>query len=161
MARTGGGRGRGRGGRSSRQFGRGNVVLAKPIHESFADRRKVLGAAAERGLIPFNRAVLDFPEVLVSAPEDIQKERTHVLKLRNTDLLLSHAAAPPSQMNLLAAGTARLLGGEEAASHVVERTSQTLNFTGHNASDIMTLFSSKRLEILVSIEHTTHLSQLA
>ena len=82
------------------------------------------------------------------------RSKRRVLKLRNKDLSLSSAAAPPSQMNLLAAGTARLLGGEEAASQVVERTSQTLNFTGHNAFDIMTLCERQKARDLG--QHRAH-----
>ena len=85
--------------------------------------------------------------------DDIQKQRTRVLKSRNMDPL-SSAAAPPTQRNLLTAGTARLLGNEEATLQAVKRASQTFDFTSHTSSDIMTLCLQQKA--LDARQHRAH-----
>ena len=65
-------------------------------------------------------------------------ENASMTSSRNMDPM-SSAATPPTQRNLLTAGTVRMLGEEEVTLQAVERASQTLNFTGHTSSDIMTL----------------------
>lgn len=116
------------------------IPLREAIMNSFMRTDFGKSALAVRGCYPFNRAPLDHPQILASAPEDVQKERAAVLQSRGAVSDIS-VHVPSSQRNLLETGSGRLAGGAAAAQEVVE-AAQTLNATGSAASDILTLKSS-------------------
>ena len=118
------------------------IVLQPAVMESFM--RKDIGRRtnAHRGWNPFNRNTLDHPQILASAPEDVQQERKRVLASRGINTA-SNTYVPPSQLNLLETGSGQLAGGASAIQELA-RVTETLNFNGNTASDIMTLAQNNK-----------------
>ena len=74
------------------------------------------------GYSPFTRAVLDDPEILSSASEEIQQERADILKKRMEKQKLSatsrYIRVAPTQIDLTTNGSGRLIGGPNANNEI-------------------------------------------
>jgi hypothetical protein len=94
------------------------------------------------GYLPFTRAVLDDPEILSTAPPEVQAERGRILKLRRDRQGISVTSralrVAPNQIDLSTIGSGRLMGGS-AAIHQIESMAAGLNTTGATAGSLLTL----------------------
>ena len=160
----GGGRGKGRGGaKKGRQAGNKRnpaknttsnrvvfddsddddeniVIFNRPaIENSFARRDTARRTLARLGYSPFNRAVLDHPEVLKSAPDAVKEERGRILTLRGQT---NRSIRPlPEQMDLAAVGSGRLLAGR---TNEIVQAASTVNATSLQADNILSLMQTTR-----------------
>ena len=100
-------------------------------------------ALLHRGQYPFNRAPLDIPEILASAPEEVQKERERVRKIRGIESRSDvHARVAPSQQNFMEVGSALLIpGGPGAAAASIAQAAQEANTKSQTSQDIMALLA--------------------
>ena len=113
------------------------VVLRPAIINSFLRTDYARRSLARRGCNPFNRNILDHPDILVTAPQQIQEERAEILALRGEVDSSRHAAiVPPTQRNLLQTGSGRQVSGAEVAE-----AAQELNFCA-TAGDILSMAQS-------------------
>ena len=116
------------------------IVLRTAIMNSYMNIEYAQKALLRRGWWPYNRATLDDFRILGTASDDVQKERTLVLKSRgvsnSSDLLV-----PPTQRNLLETGSGRLAGGMNNAGEFAEAIN-SLNYSGATASSIMNLMQN-------------------
>jgi hypothetical protein len=82
---------------------------------SFMNVQHSQSALQHRGWNPFNKNSLDCPQILVTAPEDVQKESDTILRSRGITPNASTRIVLYSKQNLLKAGSGRLTGGADAA----------------------------------------------
>lgn len=116
------------------------IVLRTAVMNSFMNIEHAQKALLYRGWWPFNRATLDDFRILATASDEIQKERTIVLKSRGITKS-SALQVPPTQRNLLESGSGQLAGGMSAAGEFVEAVNG-LNYSGATASNIMKLMQN-------------------
>jgi hypothetical protein len=91
------------------------LVVRDAIMNSFMNVQHSQSALQHRGWNPFNKNSLDCPQILVTAPEDVQKESDTILRSRGITPNASTRNVLYSQQNLLEAGSGRLTGGADAA----------------------------------------------
>ena len=91
------------------------LVVRDAIMNSFMNVQHSQSALQHRGWNPFNKNSLDCPQILVTAPEDVQKESDTILLSRGITPNASTRNVLYSQQNLLEAGSGRLTGGADAA----------------------------------------------
>ena len=118
------------------------IVAQSAIMKSFMRLDWAQSALAHRGHHPYNRAPLDDPQILATAPDETQKERTRILRSRGVDNSVS-MPAPPTQRDLLTTGSGHLAGGLAAAAAVSESIGE-LNHTGQTADDLLTLMQNEK-----------------
>ena len=118
------------------------VVLRAVIMKSFMNTAYAEAALARRGQNPYNRAPLDHPQILSTAPKAVQQERTKILQSRgiNTGVEMT---APPTQRDLLSTGSGRLAGGVAAAG-AVQQSIEELDHTGQTAGDLLKLMQDAK-----------------
>ena len=116
------------------------IVLRTEIIKSFLDVVFAQAALARRGWNPYNRATLDDPQILVTATDELQKERDIVLHSCIIDNS-STAPALPTQRDLLMTGSGHFAGGAAAA---LEESVGELNYTGCTANKIITLMQNAK-----------------
>ena len=117
------------------------IVVQAAVEKSFLVESFGRSTLAERGWNPFNRNPLDHSEILVTAPEDVRKERSSILLDRGI-ASSQQARAHPLEQNLLESGSGRIAGGE-AASQAIAETAATLNYSGSTATHLMTLMQNQ------------------
>ncbi len=116
------------------------ILVSEASDKSFARKDKTKRALAVRGLNPPNRACLDRPQILETAPEEVKAERSRVLQTRQNLPKTVRVLPPPSQLNLLENGSGRLLSsGPNATSELLTATAEHLNLDTGRAGDIMNL----------------------
>ncbi len=91
------------------------LVIRDAIMNSFMNVQHSQSTLQHRGWNPFNRNSLDCPQILVTAPGDVQKERDTILRSWGITPNASTRNVLYSQQNLLEAGSGRLTGGADAA----------------------------------------------
>ena len=118
------------------------VVLRAVIMKSFMNTAYAEAALARMGQNPYNRAPLDHPQILSTAPKAIQQERTKILKSRGINTGVEMAALP-TQRDLFSAGSGRLAGGVAAAG-AVQQSIEELNHTGQTLGDLLKLMQDAK-----------------
>ena len=118
------------------------IVVRSVIMNSFMNTAYAEATLARRGQNPFNRAPLDHPQILSTAPEAVQQERTKILQSRGVNTAIA-VPAPPTQRDLLSTGSGRLAGGAAAAG-AVQQSIEELNHTGQTAGDLLTLMQNAK-----------------
>ena len=90
------------------------------MQHTYANVEFVQRMFAKLGYLLFTRAVLDDPEILSSAPKEVQIERARVLALRcerqNIPSNSRSVRVPPNQVDLNTVGSGLLAGGISAYS---------------------------------------------
>jgi hypothetical protein len=104
------------------------ILLQQAIPNSFMREEYGRKALVLRGWCPYNRNALDHPQILASAPQNIQTERTRVLNSRGADCSIAQFI-PPQQQNLLECGSGELAGGVTASEELLE-VIESLNYGG-------------------------------
>ena len=117
------------------------IILRPAIEKSFANISYAKSALAIRGLYPYNRNYLDDPEILSTASQETQAERTVVLQSRGETSNLSQMGMP-SQRDLLATGSGLFAGGA-AASGQLQDTLRTVNLQNTTTEDVMSLIQKE------------------
>lgn len=117
------------------------IILRPAIEKSFANISYAKSALAIRGLYPYNRNYLDDPEILATASQETQAERTVVLQSRGETSSLSEMGMP-SQRDLLATGSGLFAGGA-AASGQLQDTLRTVNLQNTTTEDVMSLIQKE------------------
>jgi len=113
------------------------IILQPAISKSFNIVKYAKKAISIRGWYPFNRAPLDLPEILSTAPEEVRKERVRILEARGVHSNVN-AVVPPMEYNLLLSGSGALAGGA-AVSDALAQTVTELNYTSATVSDVLAL----------------------
>jgi hypothetical protein len=81
---------------------------------------------------------MDCAQILVTAPEAVQKERNSIVRSQGITLDASTRNALYSQQNLLKVGSGCLAGGADAEQRIAT-TASSLNVSGYTASGLMLL----------------------
>jgi hypothetical protein len=117
------------------------LVVRDAIMNSFINLQYSQSALLHRGWNPYNRNTLDCSQILVTAPEAMQKERDSILRSRSiTPNTSSTRNVIYSQQSLLESGSGRLAGGADAAQRISE-TASSLDVSGFTASGLMGLMN--------------------
>lgn len=92
------------------------------------------------GYLPFSRAVMDDPDILSSAPAQVQQERGQILKLRRErqgePANSRRVRVAPNQVDLTSVGSGRMVAGGATA---VAEAASALNTSSGTAGSILTL----------------------
>ncbi len=112
------------------------IVVRDAIMNSFMNIQYSQAALLHRGWNPFNCNSMDCAQILITAPETVQKERNSILRSRGITLDASTRNAFYSQQNLLEVGSGRLVGGADAEQRIAT-TASSLNVSGYAASGLM------------------------
>ena len=113
------------------------IILQPAISKSFNIVKYAKKAISIRGWYPFNRAPLDLPEILSTAPEEVRKERVRILEARGVHSNFN-TIVPPMEYNLLLSVSGALAGGA-AVSNALAQTVTELNYTSATVSDVLAL----------------------
>lgn len=130
-------------------------LVSASSDRSFRNKEDTQTALAIRGWNPLNRACLDIAPVLETAPEEVKAQRTRIIKLRNNNPSnpRQHVLPAPTQTNLLATGSGRLIqGGGAAKASQVTATAEQLDPNTGKAGELLTLLnnSNKRVDGLAN-----------
>ena len=112
--------------------------------ETYANKEYAQKTLRILGYVPFARAVLDDPDILSSAPEEVQTERGKMLALRRDRQGLPKSATSlnrvaPNRIDLTAVGSGRLGGGAGVA-----KTASELNTTQGTAGNLLSLLTKNQ-----------------
>jgi hypothetical protein len=115
------------------------IVIQDAIMKSFVNSQYSTAALMHRGWNPYNRNLLDSAQILVTAPEAVQKEHNIVLwRYSITPNASAHNSTLYYKQNLLEVCSGCLAGGTDAAQLIAE-TANSLNVSGLIASRIVSL----------------------
>jgi hypothetical protein len=109
------------------------LIVGRATQNSFAKTSLGKSAVAATGWLPPTMAPLDDPEILQSAPEHTQKERSDLLAKRGNPITAIHSNAlgMPSRRDLLAQGSGLMAGGQ-----AVSEAAESLNYNSATAAGL-------------------------
>jgi len=105
------------------------LVVKAAIEESFCNQRNAQRALAKLGWNPFTRATLDEPDILRSAPLEVQKERQDILALRGVSGSSTGRSTTvvTSRSNLLSKGSGLITASSQEDAAAADRIASVVS----------------------------------